>query len=112
MAIRYIHCRSEQKNYRQPILVWYRVKMKSDLEGIATFFVHRRPHKPSVWTVSEEMCGAHIAGEHVTRYAAIHAAKTKLESVSAEAFKVARQRSLKYLGCPVIDLPDLPKGVK
>lgn len=83
--------------------------MKSDLEGIATFFVHRRPHKPSMWTVSEEICGAHIAGEHVTRHAAIDAAKAKLEPVTAEQFKIQQQKALKFMGCPVVDLPDLPR---
>ncbi len=111
MKIRYIHCRFEQKNFRQPILVWYRVRMRSDLEGIATFFVHRRPHKPSMWTVSEELSGAHIGGERVTRHAAVDAAKAKLETVTVNKFKISRAKALKFLGAPIIDLPNYT-GVK
>ena len=66
MKIRYIHCRSQQKNFRQPILVWYKVRVRSDLAGIATFFAHRVPHKPTM--------------------------------------------AIKFLECPVVDLPDLTKA--
>ncbi len=109
MKIRYIHCRSQQKNFRQPILTWYKMKIRSDLAGIATFFAHRVPHKPSVWTVSEEISGARIGGEHVTRHGAMDAARAKLESVTVDEFKYKRQRALTFLGCPVVDLPDLTK---
>ncbi len=110
MKIRYIHCRSQQKNFRQPILVWYKMQVRSDLAGIATFFAHRVPHKPTMWTVSEEISGARIGGEHVTRHGAMDAARAKLQSVTVDEFQNKRRKAIEFLECPVVDLPDLTKA--
>ena len=107
MEIRYVNYLAKGK-FRQPVFVWYKIRVRSNLEGIATFFVHRLPQTPMLWTVSEEKTGLSIGGEHSTRHASIAAARDALNERTVDAFKDARDSVLKTHGCLVGDLPDVP----
>lgn len=104
MITRYVHFREDGRNYRRAVARWYLVVAKH-LPNI-TFFAHRIPWKPSMWTVSEQVSGSRAgAGEHKTRHEAITAARLKFDTVNIDEFIEKRRRAINFLGGSVSTLP-------
>ena len=103
MRTYYVHCRRREIFYRCPVLRGYLLKI-SHLPKIVVF-AHRIPWKLSKWTVSDDVSGSRMGGEHSTRRAAIEAARIKLALVDEANYERTLLRALKHTGGPVISMP-------